>query len=73
MFNQGQLFHLLDHLKCTADGIDQIPAGFLSYLQLSTPLDDLINRSVSLAYMYVPDHWKTAISLINPIPKVPKP
>jgi len=71
LLTEQSTFYTLDHLKCTAEGWDQVPAWFLRLLApiYAQPLAHLINRSVSLAH--VPTQWKTA--LITPIPKVPAP
>ena len=70
-FNEQTIFHILDHLKHTATGIDDLPAWFLRLGApiFAKPLAVLFNQS--LASSTVPVQWKT--SVIRPIPKIPIP
>ena len=65
---EEEVFHILDHLKPTATGLDGIPAWFLRLgaAIFAAPLADLFNRSTSAGV--VPNQWKKAI--ITPVPKV---
>jgi len=65
------LFYILDHLRATAEGLDQIPAWFLRITApvYSAPLAHAFNQSVAAGF--VPKQWK--ISLIKLIIKVPNP
>ena len=70
--SEFQIFHILDHLRHTASGLDGIPAWFLRLAEpvLAAPIADLFN--MSLAASYVPWQWKMAA--IHPIPtKIPFP
>ena len=69
--NEMSVFHLLDKLKCTAAGPDNIPFWFLKLAApiISAPLTFLINCSLSSGI--VPEQWKIAV--INPIPKITTP
>jgi hypothetical protein len=70
-FSELTIFKMLDQLKHTATGLDNIPAW---YLKLAAPLiyeqlTHLLNRS--LLSSTVPTQWKTAC--ITPLPKVTSP
>jgi hypothetical protein len=69
--NEIQIFNILDHLRPTATGLDQLPAWFLRLGApiFASPIAQLFNRSLLTAT--VPLQWKTAI--ITPIPKIPLP
>jgi len=66
-----EVFQILDHLRPTATGLDDLPAWFLHLAApiLAAPLAELFNQS--LAEGIVPRQWKTWV--ITPIPKVSKP
>jgi len=66
-----QVFRMLDHLRPTATGLDQLPAWFLRLGApvFAAPLAQLLNQSLS--YGTVPQQWKKAC--ITPIPKVTHP
>lgn len=65
---ESSVFHLLDKLKPTSAGPDELPFWFLKLAApvISGPLAHLINNS--LASGIVPKQWKTAV--IHPIPKL---
>lgn len=65
------VFRMLDTLRPTATGLDQIPAWFLRLgaCIFAAPLARLFHQS--LATGVVPRQWKTAI--ITPIPKITRP
>jgi len=69
--SEWEVFNLLDRLRPTAPGLDQLPGWFLrlSAPVIYAPLTRLINMSVSSGL--VPRQWKQAS--IRPIPKVPAP
>ncbi|MDW3615097.1 MAG: reverse transcriptase family protein, partial [Nitrososphaeraceae archaeon] len=71
LVTEQQVFHLLDKLKHTASGPDNIPAWFLRLAApvFAAPLSHLINISFSSAV--VPMQWKSAV--VHPVPKVPNP
>ena len=66
-----EVFHILDHLRPTAIGLDLIPAWFLRLTApvFSAPIAHMFNQSLNLAT--VPTQWKSAF--ISPIPKVSGP
>ena len=66
-----KVFTLLDNLKQTATGLDELPAWFLKLSApfFYKPLTHLINLSLSKSF--VPNQWKT--SCILPLAKVAKP
>ena len=66
-----RLFHILDKLRPTAMGLDNIPAWFLRIGApfFAAPLADIMN--LSLASSVVPRQWKSASIL--PIPKISTP
>jgi hypothetical protein len=66
-----RMFELLDTLRPTAMGLDNIPAWFLRIGApfFAAPIADMMN--LSLATSVVPRQWKSASIL--PIPKVPTP
>src|ERR1051325_8555365 len=63
------MFYLLDHLKPTAMGLDNLLSWFLrlSASFISLPVATLFNMSLNASI--VPAQWKQA--LIVPIPKIP--
>ena len=65
------VFHILDSLKETATGLDNLPAWFLKLSApfISSALAYLFNLSILSSF--VPIQWKAA--QISPIPKVPHP
>jgi hypothetical protein len=66
-----RVFQILDSMKTTATGLDNIPAWFLKIGApfFATPVADLMN--LSLSTQVVPSQWKTAYIL--PVPKIPVP
>ena len=66
LITEMDVFRMLDTLRPTATGLDQIPAWFL---RLGTPLASLFHQS--LATGVVPHQWKTAV--ITPTPKIATP
>ena len=66
-----EVFHMLDHLRPTATGLDGVPAWFLRLGAplFAAPLAQLFNQSVAAGI--VPRQWKAA--MITPVPKVNKP
>ena len=66
-----RLFNILDKLRPTATGLDNIPAWFLRIGApfFAAPLADLMNMSLSSSV--VPQQWKSASIL--PIPKISSP
>jgi hypothetical protein len=65
------IFKVLDGLKCTAAGLDDIPACFLKIGApfFATPIANVMN--FSLATSTVPMQWR--VGSILPIPKITKP
>jgi len=65
------VFWLLDRLRPTATGVDEIPAWFLRLGApvFAAPLAQLLNQSIIEGL--VPHQWKTAV--ITPVLKVTKP
>ena len=65
------VFKLLDTLKVTAPGLDELPHWFLrlSAPVLAKPLASLYN--MSLISSDIPRQWK--VSCITPVPKIPHP
>ena len=63
-----EVFHMLDHLKPTATGLDVLPACFLrlSAHEIAGPLTLLFNQSIRCAA--ISQQWKKAY--ITPIPKI---
>jgi hypothetical protein len=70
-FNERSMFNILDKLRPTATGLDELPAWFLRLgaPAFAKPLARLFN--LSLAESVVPTQWKQ--SRIYPIPKIPSP
>src|SRR6218665_544603 len=68
MSNSSSACLISDHLRPTADGLDQLPAWYLRVLApvCSACLARLFN--ISLTCSWVPPEWKNAV--IHPIPKV---
>ena len=68
-FTEYDVFHMLDRLKPTATGIDNLPVWFLqvSAPLIAAPLAALFNHSILVGV--VPQQWKNAI--ITPVPKIP--
>ena len=66
--SEARVFHLLDHLRPTAAGLDNIPAWFLRLGApvFAAPIANLFNRSIVSGV--VPQQRKAAV--ITPIPKV---
>jgi hypothetical protein len=66
--SEWEIFKILDNLRPTATGLDQLPSWFLRVDApiFSKPLARLFN--LSLATSIVPRQWKNAV--IKPIPKV---
>jgi len=60
-FTEYDVFHMLDRLKPTATGIDNLPVWFLrvSAPLIAAPLAALFNHSISVGV--VPQQWKNAI------------
>lgn len=71
VISEQSVFNMLDKLKCTAAGTDELPFWFLKLAApiISAPLTHIINCSVQSGI--VPSQWKSAV--IKPIPKVAKP
>ena len=69
--SEFEVFRLLDNLRPTATGPDNIPFWFLRVAApiLSAPLTFLVN--LSFTQSKVPLQWKSAI--IHPVPKIPNP
>jgi hypothetical protein len=69
--SEWRVFQLLDTLKLTATGLENIPAWFLRIGApfFAAPLADMMNPSLSTSV--VPQQWKSASIL--PIPKVVNP
>jgi len=69
--SEWEIFKILDHLRPTATGLDQLPSWFLRVGApiFSKPLARLFN--LSLATSTVPRQWKNAV--IKPIPKASNP
>ena len=69
--DEWHVFNMLDRLKPTSPGLDQIPAWFLRTAApfFSLPLSFLFNLSLQLSV--VSAQWKLAC--ITPIPKLSKP
>jgi hypothetical protein len=70
-FTEYQIFKLLDTLKPTSPGCDNIPSWFLrvSAPFISRHVTELFN--LSLRQSVVPVQWK--MSIITPVAKVPRP
>ena len=68
---EESVFKLLDTLKVTAPGLDEIPFWFLqlSAPLLAKPLASLYN--LSLLSSEIPKQWK--VSFITPVPKITRP
>src|SRR6218665_1756879 len=62
VFTDVQIFHVLDHLRPTAEGTDGLPAWFLRLLApiCAGPIARLVNQS--LCCSWVLRQWKAAIS-----------
>ena len=71
IISEWRVFNILDGLRATATGVDQLPAWFLRLGApvFCTPLARLFN--LSLANSVIPLQWKQA--LICPVPKVATP
>src|SRR6218665_760256 len=71
IFNDRQIFDVLDHLRHTAAGMDGVPAWYLRILApiCSGWLTRLFN--LSLCQSWVQLNWKLAI--IHPVPKIKSP
>lgn len=69
--NDLRMFNILDKLRPTAMGLDNIPAWFLRIGApfLTAPIADLMNMSLSSSV--VPKQWKAASIL--PVPKISAP
>jgi len=65
------VFRILDHIRPTATGLDDIPAWFLRLGApvFAGPIAQLFNQAITAGT--VPSQWKAAI--ITPVPKVSKP
>ena len=65
------MFNILDNLRATATGLDQLPAWFLRLGAplFYKPLTYLFNVSISTGI--IPRQWKAAS--ISPVPKIPSP
>ena len=70
-FTEDTVFHILDHIKPTAAGLDNLPHWFLQLAapSISLPLSYLFN--LSLGQSAVPKQWKA--SSITPVPKTVHP
>ena len=68
---EERVFRLLDSLKKTSPGLDNLPSWFLRLLSpfLAKPLFEMYNRSLNSAL--IPQQWKT--SVITPVAKIPRP
>ena len=66
-----EVFRILDHIRPTATGLDDIPAWFLRLGApvFAGPIAQLFNKAITAGT--VPSQWKAAI--ITPVPKVSKP
>jgi len=66
-----EVFRIMDHIRPTAMGRDELPAWFLRIGApiFASPLAELFNESV--AEGVVPRQWKTAV--ITPVSKTSKP
>src|SRR6218665_3695336 len=71
LINEQQVFCILDHLRPTAQGLDNIPAWFLRLLApvISVWVAQLFNLSINT--YWIPPNWKT--SIICPVPKIAAP
>ena len=71
VISESKVFEILDHLRPTAAGLDQLPAWFLRVGApfFCQPVARLFNLSVATSS--VPSQWKEAS--IRPHPKVPSP
>ena len=71
MFNELTVFNVLDKLKCTAAGEDELPYWFLKIaaFNIAMPLTHMFNLSMSTGI--IPSQFKRA--LIKPIPKINLP
>jgi len=70
-FTEYHVFRMLDQIKHTSAGLDNLPHWFLQMAapSFSLPLSHLFN--LSLKQSTVPTQWKT--SIITPVPKVNPP
>ena len=70
-FTEFEIFRILDGLKSTATGLDELPAWFLRLGApvLAKPISKIFN--ISLKSSVVPEQWKKAY--IRPIPKIKSP
>ena len=66
-----RVFNMLEALRPTATGLDDLPALFLKVGApfFAAPIADMFNLSLSTSV--VPNQWKAAS--ISPVPKIPKP
>ena len=69
--SEYRIFTLLDSLKDTATGMDDLPAWFLRLCAPSFSLPIAKLFTLSLSSSTVPTQWKHAC--ITPLPKVPQP
>ena len=70
-FTECGVFNMLETLRPTATGLDNLPAWFLKVGApfFASPIADMF--SLSLSSVFIPQQWKTAS--ISPTPKVSKP
>src|SRR6218665_578408 len=71
LVNEQQVFYILDHLRPTAQGLDNIPAWFLRLQApvISAWVAQLFNLSINT--YWIPPNWKTFI--FSPVPKIAAP
>src|SRR6266536_1278941 len=71
VITEEEIFHMLDRLKCTSMGLDNLPAWFLrvSAPYIALPIAYLF--SLSLSHSILPSQWRD--SAITPVPKVSCP
>ena len=69
--SEFEVFRMLDSLKATATGLDDIPAWFLRLGApvFAAPIAQLFNQSIKAGV--VPSQWQTAV--ITPVAKVKQP
>ena len=70
-FTECRVFHLLDNLRSTATGLDELPAWFLRLGApiLAKPITSLFNQSINC--LIVPVQWKRVY--IHPVNKIAEP
>ena len=70
-FTECRVFHLLDNLRSTATGLDELPAWFLRLGApiLAKPITNPFNQSINCSV--VPAQWKQAY--IRPVNKIAEP